>query len=270
MKVRDIGKVLARTTVVAGIVGLSVAVPAVHAEENRLDEIQRQIADLQRELSELRGTHVQSDLAAETSVKPGINDKWKSEEIEPLIARLEEESREIYSNSKLLAATAGPAPGSVVADIGAGSGFMAQHFAELVGSEGKVYAVDINATMMKHLAEAAAEAGLDNLETVVCSEKSVDLPPNSIDLAFICDTYHHFEYPRNTMSSIHEALRPGGQVVLVDFHRIEGVSRDWIFDHVRAGQEVFTQEVLDTGFELVNSHALPQFEENYILRFRKK
>jgi len=205
----------------------------------------------------------------EQSVKPGINERWKSDEIDPLVALLEAEGRAIYEQRDQLAALAGPRKGSVVADIGAGSGFMAEIFAQLVGPDGKVYAVDINALLMKRLAQDAAARGLTNLEVVVCGEREVNLPPASIDLMFICDTYHHFEYPVSTMKSIHESLKPGGQIVLVDFYRIEGVTPQWLMDHVRAGEEVFTQEIIDAGFELINQHYPPKLPLNYVLRFRR-
>lgn len=207
------------------------------------------------------------DLSAEQSVKPGINERWKSDRIEPLVGTLESESREIYANRELLAQLVDPAPGSVVADVGAGSGFMVELFAQMVGPEGLVYAVDINPALMDHVASRAAELGLDNIETVVCTEKSVELPPASVDLVFVCDTYHHFEYPRNSLWSIHEALRPGGQLVVVEFERIPGVSREWVINHVRGGRETFTREITAAGFELVEVHDTPFFDENYVIRF---
>lgn len=208
-------------------------------------------------------------LASEISVKPGINDSWKSEDIGPLIGRLETESREIYTERGLIGAIVGPRPGSVVADIGAGSGFMAHLFSRLVGQEGRVYAVDINGALLESIAAGAEEKGLSNLETVLCTEKSAKLPPESVDLVFICDTYHHFEYPRNTMSTVHRALRPGGQLVIVDFERIPGVSREWILGHVRVGKQAVRGEIEAAGFEFTNEHDLQALEDNYILRFRK-
>ncbi len=207
--------------------------------------------------------------AGQEAVKPGINEPWMSPDVEPLVERLESESREIWINRELLAAVAGPRPGSVVADIGAGSGFMAELFAAAVGPQGRVYAVDINPVMMERVASRAREAGLSNLETVVCGQRSVNLPPSSVDMMFICDTYHHFEHPEATMGSIFQALRPGGQIVLVDFERIPGVSRPFILEHCRAGREVFTQEIVESGFELINVHDLPALKENYVLRFRR-
>ncbi len=208
-------------------------------------------------------------LAAETSVKPGINDSWKGDDIDPLVGRLESESREIYTQRRLIGAVVGPPPGAAIADVGAGSGFMTHLFSRLVGPEGKVYAVDINATLLGDIAEGAAERGLANIETVLGTEKSVELPEGSVDLVFVCDTYHHFEYPRNSLASIHRALKPGGQLVVVEFERIPGVSRDWLLEHVRAGKEVFREEIEAAGFRLLAEHDLEELEENYILRFER-
>ncbi len=210
----------------------------------------------------------QSAASQQPAVDPGLNETWKSDKIEPLIDRLEAESREIYREREAIAGVVGPRPGSVVADIGAGSGFMAELFAKLVGEKGKVYAIDINPTMMQHLADKAKADGLSNLKTVVCDEHSVNLPPRSVDLVFVCDTYHHFAYPTDTLKSIHEALRPNGQLILVDLKK-ESNSPQWILDHVRASEWDFAREITAAGFSLTNQHILPNIQENYILRFRK-
>ena len=208
-------------------------------------------------------------LAQEASVKPGINERWKSDEIGPLIGILEAESREIFTERGAIAAIVGPRPGAAIADVGAGSGFMTHLFSRIVGDTGTVYAVDINATMLGHVAEGAAEHGLTNIETVVCTERSVELPAESVDIVFVCDTYHHFEYPQNTLRSIHEALRPNGQLVVVDFYRIPGTTPQWLLDHVRAGRDVFRSEIEAAGFRFTNQHDFEGLTENYILRFQK-
>jgi len=70
------------------------------------------------------------------------------------------------------------------------------------------------------------------------------------------------------MHSIHAALRPKGQLVLIDYCRIPGTSADWILGHVRAGQEVFTQEIVDAGFkQLEEKKGL--LKESYFVRFEK-
>jgi ubiquinone/menaquinone biosynthesis C-methylase UbiE len=207
--------------------------------------------------------------AKEKSVPAGINDTWKSENIDPLVARLETESREIYHERVKLAALAGAKPGMRVADVGAGSGFMVEEFAKLVGPQGKVYAVDINAKMLAFVAQRAKEKGLGNVETQVTREDSVDLPASSVDLVFVCDTYHHFEYPQASLAGIHRALRAGGELVVVDFERVAGKVPDWMIEHVRGGKEVFTREITAAGFELVAEEKADFLKENYVLRFRR-
>jgi ubiquinone/menaquinone biosynthesis C-methylase UbiE len=94
------------------------------------------------------------------------------------------------------------------------------------------------------------------------------LPEKSIDVAFICDTYHHFEFPQKTMASIHRALKPGGQMIVIDFKRIDGKSSEFILKHVRAGQEVFTAEIRDAGFKQLDE--IKMLKENYFLRFERR
>jgi ubiquinone/menaquinone biosynthesis C-methylase UbiE len=205
----------------------------------------------------------------EKSVKPGINDRWRSPDIKPLVETLETESREIYHEREALARLVDAKPGMSVADIGAGSGFMTEIFAKMVGASGRVYAVDINPKMLEHVSQLAAKNGLKNIQTVLDNDTSTELKPDSVDLIFLCDTYHHFEYPKAMLASMYKALRPGGQVVLVEFHLVQGKSPAWMFEHVRAGQEVFTKEFVDAGFTFEKELPASFFTENYVLRFRK-
>lgn len=206
---------------------------------------------------------------AAAGADPSVNEFWSGDDVDPLVERLEGESREIYVHRELLTKVVAPPQGAVVADIGAGSGFMSLLFAQAVGADGKVISVDINAKMLERVAGLAKEQGLSNLETMVSEQAQTPLAADSVDLVFICDTYHHFESPATTMASIHSALREGGELVLVDFERIEGKTPAGLMKHVRAGKEVFRQEVLDAGFELVTEHEVPELEDNYVLRFRK-
>ena len=71
------------------------------------------------------------------------------------------------------------------------------------------------------------------------------------------------------MRSLFEAMKPGGQVIVVDFERIEGVSRDWLLGHVRAGKDVFKQEIVEAGFTFSEEVKIDALKENYCLRFVK-
>jgi predicted methyltransferase len=95
----------------------------------------------------------------------------------------------------------------------------------------------------------------------------VNLRPASIDLAFISDTYHHFEYPRDILRALHEALKPGGEVVIVDFRRVPGMSSPWVMGHVRAGANTVRVEMESAGFALVEQRDFMRTQ--YYLRFRK-
>lgn len=205
----------------------------------------------------------------EASVKPDINAEYlkPAVNVSQWVERFEREGREIYDQREAIVAAARLKPKMVVADIGAGTGLFTPYFSRAVGPKGKVLAVDIVPAFLERIRQRAAAEGLANVQTVLCTERSVELPPNSVDLAFICDVYHHFEYPRNSMQSLHRALRPGGQVLLVEFKRIPGTSSDWVLNHVRAGQEVFTAEIEAAGFQQVEE--LDLLKDNYVVRFRK-
>lgn len=210
-------------------------------------------------------------LAQETSVKPGINDKFLDPalKVEEWTERFETESREIFHEKEKIVAALGLQPGMSVADVGAGTGLFTLPFSQAVGQEGQVYAVEIAKNFLAHIQARAAQAKAANVRTVLCTEKSVELPEASVDLAFICDVYHHFEYPQATIATLHRALRPGGTLVLIDFKRIPGESNDFIMGHVRAGQEVFEAEVEAAGFAKVEE-VTGLLKENYFVKFRRK
>lgn len=210
-------------------------------------------------------------IAQEQSVKPGINAKYldPNMKVEEFTQKFETESREIFHQREKIVANVGLKPGMMMADIGAGTGLFTVPFSQAVGSTGKVYAVDIVKSFIEHIKARASKANIANVETVLCTEKSVELPESSIDLAFICDVYHHFEYPQATLATLHKALRPGGEIVLIDFKRIPGESSDFVMGHVRAGQEVFEAEVIAAGFEKV-AEVKDVLKENYFVRFKRK
>lgn len=191
-------------------------------------------------------------------------------DIDQWVARFELESREIYASRSEILKHLNLAPGTRVADIGAGTGFFALMFAEAVGETGQVYAVDIGSRFLEHIVGAAAERKLQNVVPVLAGSHSCNLPRQSVDLVFICDTYHHFEQPTPTLQSIDRALARGGEIVIIDFERIPGQSRPWVIEHVRGDKAAFRRELESCGFEFVEEVAISTFSENYFLRFRRK
>jgi len=208
---------------------------------------------------------------AEQSVKPGINKSFLDPElqVDKFVKRFEGESREVFAQRAKIARAVGLTEGMAVADVGAGTGLFVEMFAKDVGESGTVYAVDIVPKFVEHLKARVERRGLSQVQVVLCTDHDVSLPEESVDAVFVCDTYHHFEYPKSTLASIHRALRPGGQLFVVDFDRIPGVSREWILGHMRAGKNVFSSEIEEAGFSLDEEIEIPGLKENYALRFRR-
>ncbi len=207
----------------------------------------------------------------EASVRPGVNERFLAEDldVEGFVGIFEGESREVSVQRERIVEALAVSSGMTVADIGAGTGLFLPDFDREVGSEGRVFAVEIAPKFLEHLRERTQREKLARVEVVKGLEDSVALPAASVDLAFVCDTYHHFEYPQSTLASLYTAIRPGGSLVILDFERIPGKSRDWVLEHVRAGKEVFRREIESAGFRFEREVLIEGLEENYVLRFQR-
>lgn len=200
-----------------------------------------------------------------------INRQFRDPKLDPrqYAKRFESESREVARRRRAIADAVGLAPGMAVADIGAGTGLFTRQFAERVGPTGKVYAVDIAPAFLEHIAARAKRDGQEGtIATVRGAPDSPNLPPGSIDVAFICDTYHHFEDPAAMLGAIRRALRPGGRLVVVELDRKPGAS-DFVKAHVRAEKAVFVREIEAAGFAPMDVANAPKLEENFFVMFRK-
>jgi ubiquinone/menaquinone biosynthesis C-methylase UbiE len=130
------------------------------------------------------------------------------------LTRPERETEE--EPDKALAAI-GIAKGATVADIGAGSGYMTWRLAEIVGPTGKVYANDIQQTMLDLLRKNVEQRKLSNVETVLGAVDDPKLPPRAIDLVLLVDVYHEFSEPQKMLRHIRESLKPDGRLVLLEY-----------------------------------------------------
>jgi SAM-dependent methyltransferase len=106
--------------------------------------------------------------------------------------------------------------GMTVADIGAGSGYLSRRMAPLV-QPGRVFAVDVQPQMVAMLTELSQKPEFKNIIPVQGGEEDVRLPPASVDLALLVDVYHELAYPFEVMRSLVRALKPDGQLVLVEY-----------------------------------------------------
>jgi ubiquinone/menaquinone biosynthesis C-methylase UbiE len=138
----------------------------------------------------------------------------------------------------------------VVADIGAGTGYISQLIARQV-PEGKVLAVDVQPEMIALLKQRIAKSKIANIQTQLGTEQSPELPPASIDLAIMVDAYHEFSYPHEMMVGIVAALKPGGRVVLTEYRGED--PKVFIKPHHKTTQKQIQQEMKSVGLKLLKN-----------------
>lgn len=129
---------------------------------------------------------------------------------------LERPSREAEEQPSKIINAIDLKPNDVVADIGAGTGYLSFRIAPLI-PKGKVFAVDIQPEMLDIIKSLKKKKNISNVEPILATVSNPNLPPESVDLAIMVDAYHEFEYPLEVMQGIVSALKPGGRVILVEY-----------------------------------------------------
>jgi SAM-dependent methyltransferase len=152
---------------------------------------------------------------------------------------------------------------TVIADIGAGTGYFAVRLAHVLPT-GRVYAVDTEAAMVKHLAERAKSAGLTN---IISLQGGADDPrlPEQADVILFVDVYHHIEKRERYFAKLAQALKPGGRVAIVDFRM------DSPHGPPKSGRvepERVKAELKSAGYDLVEEHGFLPYQ--YFLTFRPR
>jgi ubiquinone/menaquinone biosynthesis C-methylase UbiE len=107
--------------------------------------------------------------------------------------------------------------GEVVADIGAGTGYISRKLSKKVGDKGIVYAVEIQQEMLDILTNKAVQAGVHNIKPILGTTKNTKLPPLSVDTILLVDVYHEFDFPFEMTQAMCSALKPGGRIVFVEY-----------------------------------------------------
>ena len=130
---------------------------------------------------------------------------------------LEREEREREERSDLLMRILALKPETVVADVGAGTGYYSRRIADLIGPTGKVYAVDVQPEMVKLLQSVSNQRAYSHIMPVLGGVNDVKLPAASVDVAIMVDVYHELEFPYEVLASVARAVKPGGQVVFVEY-----------------------------------------------------
>ncbi len=179
------------------------------------------------------------------------------------IAMLDDPARDAYQKPHEVITALALRDGERIADLGAGSGYFTLRFAQHVGARGQVLAVDISPDMIVHLNQRVRDARLDNVRTILALPDDPLLAPASVDRVFICDTWHHIGNHPQYLAGLKKDLRPGGQVIIIDFQKAEmpvGPPPE-----MRVSRADVVAEFERNGFRLVKEHTFLPYQ--YFLVF---
>jgi predicted methyltransferase len=179
------------------------------------------------------------------------------------IASLEDPERDAYQKPDEVLKALDLRPGEVVADIGSGSGYFTLRFARAVGETGRVYAVDVSPDMIRHLNRRLRDAGLRNVVTILSDPDDPLLADASVDRFVIVDTWHHIQDQPSYLLLLKRMLRPGGQVIHIDFKKQDlpvGPPPG-----MKIAREDLVKQMEDAGFRLAAEHAFLPYQ--YFLVF---
>lgn len=182
------------------------------------------------------------------------------------IAMLDDPERDAYQKPHEVLAALALREGERIADIGAGSGYFALRFATHVGKTGRVYAIDVSPDMILHLNRRIRSAGVDNMRTILAPPDDPLLPDASVNRVFLSETWHHIEGRAAYLGVLKKALKPGGEVIILDFQKGDTPVGPPV--EMRVSREDVISELQASGFRLVKEHTFLPYQ--YLLVFRRE
>jgi ubiquinone/menaquinone biosynthesis C-methylase UbiE len=140
-------------------------------------------------------------------------------------------------------------PGDIIADIGAGTGYFTKRFAKAVSPGGQALGLDIVPSRVQHMKEEAQRLGLNNYKALLIKPDNPKLEPGSVDVVFLCNTYHHLENRVDYFQRLSKSLKENGRVVIVDFYKKPLPVGPSSADH-KLSKEVVLEEFQVAGYHL--------------------
>jgi predicted methyltransferase len=157
-------------------------------------------------------------------------------------------------------------PGMYVADLGAGSGYFTRRFVEAVGETGKVYVIDVEPEALKYVEESLIHTHRPfEAEFILARPDNPKIPVESVDLIFVCNTYHHLEGRTDYFRNVKSALKPGGRIALIDFYHDERSGELGFPKRHLVPREKVIEEMTAAGYRLSKEH--PFLPKQYFLEF---
>ena len=179
---------------------------------------------------------------------------------------LEDPKRDEYQKPHEVLSALNIKPGEAIADIGAGTGYFSFRLAHFVGAKGKVYAVDVSPDMVRHINRRIRETNAANVVSILAEPDDPLLPDRSVNRIFICDVWHHIENQTKYLSLMKKMLKPGGEVVMIDFHKKELPFGPPL--QMKIAREDLIKQMEVNGFRLAKEHTF--LPHQYFLVFMPK
>lgn len=182
--------------------------------------------------------------------------------LDQYIAIFEDPQRDEWQKPDEFIAALNVQPGQLVADIGAGSGYFTLRLARAVGEKGTVFAIDVASGMLDYLRQRLAKERIENVRVLQVPPHDPLLRDGSLDLIFVCNTYHHLEEREVYLRKLRKALKPNGRLVIIDFYKKNDMPVGPPLP-IRLSEETVRQELQHAGLHVVAQLAFLPYQ--YIL-----
>jgi arsenite methyltransferase len=182
------------------------------------------------------------------------------------LERLDRPERDQDQKPGLVVEALGLKPGMSVADLGSGSGYFTRRFVEAVTETGKVYAIDVEPAALKFVEERLARMHRPyQAEFILARPDSPNLPIESVDVIFVCNTFHHLEDRTTYFRNVRSALKSGGRIAVIDYYHDERSGELGFPKKHLVARETVVKELAAAGYRLVNEHKF--LPKQYFLEF---
>jgi ubiquinone/menaquinone biosynthesis C-methylase UbiE len=157
-------------------------------------------------------------------------------------------------------------PGTFVADLGAGSGYFTRRFVEAIGDTGKVYVIDVEPEALKYVEDSLVHMHRSfEAEFILARPDNPKIPIESVDVIFICNTYHHLEDRTEYFHNVRSSLKPGGRIAIIDFYHDERSGELEFPKRHLVPKEQVLEEMTAAGYRLAKEHTF--LPKQYFLEF---